>query len=195
MLEATGAAIARWGLRETTLERIGVEAGLSRATMYRRGLSRDDLVAALVERAVVAYRAAVWPALTSAGPAVVRLTTALHALCDVADAHLQLLVGMFVQSGDVFHRPGPGALVLEVFAEPFERLLRDGAIDGTLRTVDAEVAATTLFNVVGWSYVHLRVAHEWSPEQARPAVMDLAIHGLAASPAVQPSTPRAVEPS
>jgi AcrR family transcriptional regulator len=178
LLEATSAAITRWGLRDTTLERIGAEAGLSRATMYRRGLSRDDLIAALVEQAAVAYRSAVWPALTNAGAASARLADALQALCDVADAHLHLLAGMFLQSGQVFHRPGAGALVLEVFAEPFERLLRDGAIDGTLRVVDPQVAATTLFNVVGWGYVHLRVVHEWPPQQARPAVVDLAVHGL-----------------
>jgi AcrR family transcriptional regulator len=58
LLEATAAAITRWGLRDTTLERIGAEAGLSRATMYRRGLSRDVLVAAMVEQATAAYRSA-----------------------------------------------------------------------------------------------------------------------------------------
>lgn len=180
MLDATAAAIARWGLRDATLERIGAEAGLSRATMYRRGVSRDDLVAALIGQATAAYRAAVWPALTGTDPAASRLTAALYALCDVADAHLHLLAGMFLQSGDVFHRPGPGSLVLEAFAEPFERLLRDGALDGTLRSVAPEVTATTLFNVVGWGYVHLRAVHDWTPQQARSAVVDLAVHGLTA---------------
>jgi hypothetical protein len=39
---------------------------------------------------------------------------------------------------------------VDVFAEPFERLLRDGALEGTLRKVPPTVTATVLFNTVGW---------------------------------------------
>jgi hypothetical protein len=57
---------------------------------------------------------------------------------------------MFLAHGEVLHRPGPEALVIDVFAEPFERLLRDGAADGTLRDLPPTTTATVLFNVVGW---------------------------------------------
>lgn len=183
LAEATQAAIARWGLAATTLERIAAEAGMSRATIYRRGVTRDQLVAALTQRAAETFRAAIWPALTATSPAAHRLRGALEAVCAAADDHLLLLAGMFLAGGEVFHKPGPGALLTDVFAEPFQRILADGAADGTLRTVPAELTATVLFNTVGWGYVHLRASHHWDPATARRHVIDLVLHGLAADAA------------
>src|SRR6266536_301306 len=144
LVEATAAAVARWGLAQVTVERIAAEAGLSRATLHRRGLTREALIAALA----------------------------------VADEHLQLLAGMFLAHGEMFHKPGPEALTVDAFADPLERLLRDGAVDGSLREVDPTVAATVLFNTAGWGYVHLRASHRWPPDQARAAVIDLVLGGL-----------------
>jgi AcrR family transcriptional regulator len=182
LVDATEKAIAQWGLAGTTLERIAEAAGLSRATIYRRSVSRDDLVAALTARAAATFQAAMWPALTGSGSAAERLRTALEALCDTADQHLDLLAGLFLAHGEVFHRPGPDALILDVFAEPFERLLRDGATDGTLHTVEPTLTATVLFNTVGWGYIHLRASHHWDAERARTAVLDLVLSGLLHQP-------------
>ena len=51
------------------------------------------------------------------------------------------------------------ALTRAEFTEPLERLLRDGAADGTLREANYEKMATVLFNLVGWTYVHMRTGH------------------------------------
>jgi AcrR family transcriptional regulator len=182
LVDATAAAITRWGLTGTTLDRIAAEAGMSRATIYRRGVTREDLVAALTRRAAETFRAAMLPALAAAGTAAERLRRALIAVCDTADAHLHLLAGMFVAHGEVFHQPGPDALVVDVFAEPFERLLRDGATDGTLRPLPPTVTATVLFNTVGWGYIHLRASHHWPAERARESVLDMVLHGLLMAP-------------
>lgn len=183
LVDATAAAIARWGLPETTLERVAAEAGLSRATIYRRGVTREQLIAALTDRAAETFRAALLPALAGSGTAAERLQAALAAVCATADEHLHLLAGMFLAHGEIFHQPGPHAMVVDVFAEPFERLLRDGAVDGTLRALPPTVTASVLFNTVGWGYIHLRASHRWSPEQAREAVLDLVLRGLLAPPA------------
>ena len=185
LIDATATAITRWGLNEVTLERIAAEAGVSRATMYRRGFTRDELVSALTLEASDAYRRAILPALARPGTARERLHSALEALCDTADDHLHLLAGMFLAHGEVFHQPGPDALVVDVFAEPFERLLRDGAADGTLRGVSPEITATVLFNLVGWGYIHLRAAHHWKPGPTRDAIIDLVITGLQQAPVLE----------
>jgi AcrR family transcriptional regulator len=181
LVDATAAAITRWGLGEVTLDRIAAEAGMSRATIYRRGVSRDELVGALTLEAADTYRRAILPALARAGTARERLRAALEALCDTADDHLHLLAGLFLAHGEVFHQHGPDALVVDVFAEPFERLLRDGAADGSLRTLSPEITATVLFNLVGWGYIHLRAAHEWKSGPTRDAIIDLVMAGLVAS--------------
>src|SRR6266545_7828240 len=130
LVEATAAAVARWGLAQVTVERIAAEAGLSRATLHRRGLTREALIAALAGRAAEQFRAALWPALTGPGSAAKRLQAALEAMLAVADEHLQLLAGMFLAHGEMFHKPGPEALTVDAVADPLERLLRDGAVDG-----------------------------------------------------------------
>ena len=178
MIDATAAAIARWGLEELTLDKIATEAGMSRATIYRRGVTRDELVAALTLEAADTYRRAILPAIAGAGDARERLRAALEALCDTADGHLHLLAGLFLAHAEVFHQAGPEALVVDVFAEPLERLLRDGAADGSLRTLSPEITATVLFNMVGWGYIHLRAAHEWKPGPTRDAVIDLVMAGV-----------------
>jgi len=178
LIDATAAAITRWGLSEVTLDRVAAEARMSRATIYRRGVSRDDLIAALTAEAADTYNRAMLPALSAAGTARERLERALRALCTAADDHLHLLAGMFLAHGEVFHQPGPDALVVEVFAEPFERLLRDGAADGTLRSLSPTITATVLFNLVGWSYIHLRAAHEWDGETAAQAILDIVLNGV-----------------
>jgi AcrR family transcriptional regulator len=178
LVDATANVVTRWGLAQATVERIAAEAGLSRATLHRRGLTREALIAALAGRAAERFRAAVWPALTGPGSAAERLHATLEAMFTVADEHLQLLAGMFLAQGEMFHRPGPHALIVDAFADPFERLLRDGAVDGSLRAVDPIVTATVLFNTAGWGYIHLRASHHWAPEPARAAVIDLVLGGL-----------------
>jgi AcrR family transcriptional regulator len=102
---ASRTVLRREGLPETTLERIADAAGVSRATIYRRGVSRDQLIDALTARAADEFRRALWPALSGADTAGQRLRLALEAICAVADEHLDLLAGMFPAHGEVFHRP------------------------------------------------------------------------------------------
>jgi len=180
LVDATAVAITKWGLGEVTLDRVAAEAGMSRATIYRRGVTRDELIAALTIEAADTYNRAILPALSAPGTARERLELALRALCAAADDHLHLLAGMFLAHAEMFHKPGPEALVVDVFAEPFERLLRDGAQDGSLRALAPEVTATALFNLVGWGYIHLRAAHEWSTGTAADTIIDLVLRGTAA---------------
>lgn len=148
-------------------------------TLHRRGVSKDGLLAELVARATEDYRAALWPALTGEGTGAERLARALEALCDQAERHMALLVALRAQNDAVFHQTGEEeALTRTVFTEPLERLLRDGAADGSLREVDAVETATTLFNLVGHTYIHLRTGHGWKPERAMRATLDPVLYGL-----------------
>ena len=61
------------------------------------------------------------------------------------------------------------------------RLLRDGVEAGTVVVGESvEETATLLFNLIGWTYRHLRTGHRWSREHARRAVIDLAVRGVSA---------------
>lgn len=183
LLDATESAIAEYGIERISLERVGERAGLSRATIYRRGVTVDALLTAAVARAMDALRASLWESLTGLEPAGARLRTAAVAILDATERHLAVLTSMYAQAdpgGDdgLFHTAGPDGLVLDTFAAPFERLLADGALDGSLRAVPPRLTATVLLSTTVWGYVHLRRSHGWPVERARDAVIDLALHGV-----------------
>ena len=180
LLQAAERVFASHGYGGATLERIADEAGVSRVTLHRRGVSKDGLLVELVARATEDYRRALWPALTAEGTGAERLVAALNALCDSAEEHMPLLVALRAQSDAIFHRDEEEALTRSVFTEPLERILRDGAADGSLRVSDPLEEATVLFNLVGWTYIHMRTGHGWKPERARKSVIDPVMHGMLA---------------
>ena len=185
LIEAARRAFARFGYAGATLERIAEEAGVNRVTLHRRGVSKDGLLAELTARAIEDYRRAMWPALTATGSGAERLRAALEALCAMAEEHMALLLAVRAQSDGVFHRDEEEAMTRTVFTEPLERILHDGAADGSLRAEDPAESATVLFNLVGWTYVHLRSGHGWNPDRARRGTLDPVLHGLIA-PAADP---------
>jgi AcrR family transcriptional regulator len=180
IVDAARHVLAQDGLAAATLERISAAAGVSRMTLHRRGLSKDDILCALAEQLETDYREAMWPALVSKGAGAERLRRALELLCGVTERNLALLSALSAASRDaIYHESGPGALTRSVFVEPLERLLLDGAADGTLAPVDADETATVLFNAVGHTYTHLRLGHGWEPARARAGVLALAMDGVA----------------
>ena len=183
LVDAAAAALARHGFEGATLERIAGEAGLSRVTLYRRGVTREQLLAALADRAIDEYRKALWPALTADGSGADRLAAALDALCDLIEMNLPLVRALDARSNAaVFHEPGEDVMTRGPFAEPLARLLRDGSDDGSLRACDADETATTIFNMVSWTYVHLRAEHGWPADRTKRAVLDVTLNGLVPAP-------------
>ena len=178
-MDAARSAFAKFGYQDATLERIAGEAGLSRVTLHRRGISKPLLLEWLAADGAASYRAALWPALTGTGSGRERLEEALRALCHVAEEHSTLLLAMRSATDEVFHDDNEEALTRTEFTEPLERLLRDGSADGSLVARDPAETATVLFNVVGWSYLHLRSGHRWGAERASEAVIGIALSGVA----------------
>ena len=180
LIDAAFEVIASHGIDGVTVDRLAEASGISRATLYRRGISIDELTAAAIDKATEQYREALWPALTGPGDAASRLEAALRALCESADQHLALLISLYPHPHSPFHQQDAdgGALVREPFAEPFERLLRDGMTDGTLQSHNPPVDATVLFNLVSWTYVHLRHAHHWPPDEAADHILTLVLGGI-----------------
>ncbi len=181
ILDAAQRVIASAGLESATLENIAQAAGISRSTLHRHKINKESIIIALTNRATENYRAAMWPALTAAGSARDRLLTALDILCEQAEVNMALLLGLEQNLAPIFHEEGEEATTRTVFTEPLERLLRDGIADGSLRPLDPTETATVLFNLVGWTFIHLRSGHSWSKERAKKAVIDIAVQGVVLS--------------
>lgn len=125
-----------------------------------------------------------WPILTRPGSGFERLAAALEALCGLAEESMPLLLALDGEANaSVFHE-GEGdeeAMTRTPFTEPLERLLVDGVADESLRCSDPAESATVLFNMVGWTYIHLRSGHHWSAERSSRAVLKPVLDGLRAS--------------
>ncbi len=181
IVEAARHVMASDGLGAATLERISAAAGVSRMTLHRRGLSKTDIVGAIGRRLERDYREALWPALVSKGTGYERLRRAIEALCAVTEDNQATLGTLSATVRDqIYHDPGPARLTRTVFVEPLERLLLDGANDGSLAPRDPDETATLLFNAVCHTYAHLRLEHGWAATRAQNGVVDLVMNGVAA---------------
>jgi AcrR family transcriptional regulator len=180
LLSGAQRAFARYGYNDATLQRIAEEAGLSRVTLHRRGITREGLLDALAQRAVEDYRQRMWPVLTADRPAIDRLAAALRVLCQSTEAHLATLTALGNQGDRVFHQDAGDQprMTRDSFTEPLEHLLREGTRDHSVRDLDVTQTATLIFNQVGWTYLHLRTGHQWPSELAQASVVDMALNGL-----------------
>jgi AcrR family transcriptional regulator len=180
LLEGAHRAIERYGWEQATLERIAAEAGVSRMTLHRRGVTRQGLLGVLAERLETSYRAAMWPALTARGTGRERLEQALAGYCEAVEANLEVLAALAqADHNAIFHEDGPRGLTRPAFTEPIRRLLQDGVADGSLVADDLDETATLLLNLVSWTYRHLRRGHGWNAERARDGVLRIALDGVA----------------
>jgi AcrR family transcriptional regulator len=181
IVDAAQQVLAQDGLAAATLERISSAAGVSRMTLHRRGLSKDDIFRAIAQRLESDYRQAMWPALVAKGTGQERLHRALELLCEVTERNRALLGALSESARErIYRAPGSTRLTPRVFTEPLERLLLDGAADGSLRKTDAEHTATLLFNAVCHTYAHLRGGHGWSVRRAREGVIGIVMNGATA---------------
>lgn len=179
LVEAAAAILDEAGWDGLTQERVSERAGVSRVTTWRQGVTRERLIAELLNRLGEDFRESLWPVLTREGSGAERLRAGLEQLCNVVDRHAPLLAA----SDRAFHhsfRQEHGAAGVN-FVEPFVRFMSDGAQDGSLSAIDDDVAemAEVVFNTVCWTYLHLRRAHDVPPPRARGLVIDLVLKGCA----------------
>jgi AcrR family transcriptional regulator len=174
LLDAAVVTLREVGWKHLTLERIATVARTSRVTLWRQGVTLEQIVDGLLVRLTEDYQAMLWPALTAEGSGYKRLSEALGALCAVAEKHLPLLIA----TDTIFHEAH--ILTRTSFTEPLERLLSDGISDGSLRQGDCNEMASVLFNTVCWTYVHLRARHQWAPERVKILLLNLVMEGVRA---------------
>lgn len=182
VVDAAIAVLATHGWEGLTLDRVATAAGIGRTTLWRQGVTKESLVETLLRQLSESYQTKMWPVLVSEGTGKERLQRALYALCDVAEENLALLSA----TDTAFHVAVSSEVVTQTtFTQPIERLVRDGIGDGSLRYAGSSQAiASVLFNLVCWTYVHLRRRHNWPPDTAKTQLLELALYGVAAPAAI-----------
>jgi AcrR family transcriptional regulator len=168
--------------RELTVAEIAEAVGVSRMTLHRHGVGKDEVLLALVELLEREFRDAALPVLAAGGTARDRLRGALASVCAIDERYLGVFASLSTAMEAVFHEPGDGeVLTREPFTGTLRRLLEAGAQDGSIPGVeDPAQTATLIFNATGHTYRHLRTGHRWPPEKAREKVVSLVVDGLPA---------------
>ena len=171
---ATIEVLSERGWDGLTLERVAEVAGRARSTLWRQGLSRDSLIAALVGELAEDFRSTMYPILMSGGTGRERLTRGLEALCEWLDRHLPLMLA----TDEAFHQSEAPDQPPD-YLHPFIQFLREGAADGSLAVGENFVrAADIAFNAVAWTFVHLRGRHGWELVEARDRVVGVVLNGI-----------------
>lgn len=161
-----------------SLERIAQRAGVSRATVWRAGLTRTAVETVLRQRLVDDYKELMWRPLTMPGSGVERLEAALRALCEVAERNLPLLA----HTDEAFHGPALDAMGVELdFFGPWLRILEQTAAEGELAVPpDPHRFVVLLCDTVMLTYVHLRALHGaygWPADQTTTELVTLVARG------------------
>lgn len=166
--------LREYGWAALNLDRIAERAGVSRATVWRHGITRTSVEAELRKRLARDYRDLLWPVLTMSGTGAERLSAALGALCDVCDRHLALLAHseMFLHDTELVDDGDEVNMLL-----PLVRALEEGIADGSVADIgEVWPYAAMLSNAVTLPYVHLRVHHAewgWTAERTRRYLLEL----------------------
>src|SRR5258706_3972445 len=107
LLDIAIALLHEQGWPALSLDAIAERAGVSRATVWRQGLTRAAVERVLRHRLVADYRELMWEPLISSGSGAQRMSDALMALCVVAERNLPLLT----HTETAFHGPDLDAVV------------------------------------------------------------------------------------
>jgi AcrR family transcriptional regulator len=178
LLAVATAILNEHGWSALSLDAIAGRAGVSRATVWRQGLTRTAVEQVLRRRLMADYKDLMWTPLTSAGAGADRLADGLRALCAVAERNLPFLA----HTETAFHPPDLEAAGLTLdFYGPWLRILDAAVADGSLESVDQPMAfVAVLTNMVVLTYVHLRTYHTeygWTAERTTAETVDLVSRG------------------
>jgi len=200
LLAVATAILNERGWSAVSLDAIAERAGVSRATVWRHGLTRSAVELVLRRRLVADYRELLVEAPFADGSDALlpgsdalrpgsggrRLAAALAALCAVAERNLPFLA----HTETAFHAPDLDAAELTVdFYGPWLRILDVAVADGSLEPPEQPTAfVAALTNMVLLTYVHLRTYHTeygWTPQRATAVTVDLVSRGYLPRPSTR----------
>jgi AcrR family transcriptional regulator len=178
--ESLAGVFAREGFAQTRMEELAVAAGVPRATLYYHFSGKDEILAWLLRSTLTDLKAAVAGVAAGAGDARSRLEAVLRAQVEVMGrrpAACRVLLANLDRAGQL---PDIAVGVVEAFHAPVAQLLREGAVDGSLRhEADPSRTAGVVFGAVTIAALQsLVIDPEFQPEAVMAAVLDVVFTGL-----------------
>lgn len=179
--------IAERGLEGTKIEEIAKVSGVPKATLYYYFAGKEEVLTYLLNHLLATVAERVTSAVGASGPARERLVATVTVMLDTMLERPAVCRALMGDLGRATRLPALTAAFDTTFYQPIERLLHDGAADGSLRpTGEPAVAAMTVFAAITVAGLTYSVDPPGKPaaELVRP-IADVLLQGLggAAEPA------------
>ena len=158
-LDAAHRQMLRWGIRRLTMEDVAREAGIGRATLYRRFATRDELVGAVLAREARRALEAIALGLPELRTAEDRLVEAFARAVELAGTH-PLPARLLELEPDTLlpHATVGATAVLGMARDLVATLLAEGQATGELRPFDTVLEAEAIVRLAPLAAAHARRA-------------------------------------
>ncbi len=179
-LPAAAAVFAEHGFDDAKIDDVAKRIGVPRATLYYYFAGKEDVLAFLFRDTLAAMADAVAIAADGDGDARQRLAGVLTAQLQVMADQPAVCRALIADLGRAGRIPDIAQAITDAFYSPVERVLREGAADGSLRPVtDPLAVSVAVFGAVIISGLsHLVLAGGLPVRQVVEQLTDLLLVGL-----------------
>lgn len=179
-LAAAADVFAEHGFESARIEDIAKATGIPKATLYYHFRSKENVLSFLLRSMLSDVAGAVEAAAAPRAAAEARLRDAIAALLEVMAANpsvARLLVGNLTGAGAL----ADIALAVHMsFHAPVGAILRDGIAEGTIRELDVDRTASTIFGaVIVTGLRDIVLLGELEPSSTADVVSALLLGGIA----------------
>lgn len=142
------------GLDGTRMEDIVRATGVPRPTLYYHFASKNEILAWLLDRLLADLSRDLGRVLDRDEPAARRLDAVIGTYLSLFAEHRDLCTVLLSELGRISRIPELADAIRAAFHEPVRKLLDAGARDGSLRSVDEELAASAIFGAITMVGLH-----------------------------------------
>ena len=180
-LKAAAAPIAERGFDQTKMEELAEVSGIPKATLYYYFAGKEEILAFLLTDLLTEIAGAVAVASDAPGTGRERLVGVVTAQLRVMATQPAVCQALIADLGRAGRIPEIAEAVAEAFYTPVERVLAEGAADGSLRKVqDPAATSMAIFGAVTVTGLHYSIrGAAFDPKQAAKHLTGVLLDGLA----------------
>jgi AcrR family transcriptional regulator len=180
--DAAELLFSRQGYHGTTIRQVAQAVDLQGGSLYAHIGSKEEVLAAIVERAAAEFDAALAPVMAAPLPAAARLRQAVRAHLGVIAANLPAATVYFQDWRHL--APARRQAVIrrrDGYEARWRNLIEAGIADGSFAEVEPAMAARACLSLCNWSYQWFDRTGPLTAEAVADAFSDLLLRGLARS--------------
>jgi AcrR family transcriptional regulator len=172
--------IADRGLDQTKIEELAEVTGIPKATLYYYFTGKEEILVFLLRDLLTGVADTVAIAIESDGSAAQRLTRVVRAQLAVMAEQPAVWRALAADFGRAYRLPELAEALATAYYEPVERLLAEGAADGSLRGIDnAGAVSMAIFGAATWAGLqNLLTEESLDVDQLAGLVTSFILHGV-----------------